>query len=332
MNVLLLLVAAACLQAAENPYRVLTRYQIGGEGGFDYVTFDDATRRLYLSHATQVDVIDADTGSKVGVISDTPGVHGIAITPRYGFTTNGREHKVTVFDPKTLALVKKIDVGKGPDSIYFDRASGRVFTGNHGSNDITAIDAKTAEVVGTVDLKGAAESMITAKDGLIYVNVEDTAEVGVFDPKTLAIVRRMPIGSAKVPTGLAYDAKRNHLFIGCRDLPLLVVMDAASGKTIATFTIGTGVDWAIFDDASRVAFASSGDGTLSAIRQTASGEYEDLGELKTQPTAKTMAFDPKTKRLFLPAAEVEMVPASEAGGKPRRTMKSGTFTVLVVGR
>ena len=333
-TVTLAILLASALAAAENPYHVVGKYEVGGEGGWDYVTLDGAARRIYLSHATQVDVIDADNGKKIGVIADTPGVHGIAIASpfHHGFTSNGREHKVSVFDPATLALIKKIDVGKGPDGIYFDAASKRVFTCNHGSHDITAIDAEKGEVVGTVKVEGDGEAMITGKDGMLYVNLEDTAEVAVFDPKTLEVKKKFPIGVAKTPTGLAYDSKNNRLFIGCREKPLMVVMDAGSGKVVASFPIGAGVDWASFDPKERVAFTSSGDGTLGVFRQKSADQYEDAGAVKTQVSAKTMAFDAKTGKIFLPAAEVVVTPAADPSKRPTRTTTPGTFCVLIVSK
>src|SRR5215475_6623780 len=167
-------------------YKVETRYPVAGNGGFDYVTIDSTARRLYLSHGTQVDVIDPDNGKFIGTIADTPGVHGVALAPEFhhGFTSNGRENKVSMFDPTTLQLINKIDVGKGPDGIYYDPGTKRVFTNNHGSHDITAIDAKTGQVVGTVKAEGDGEQAVIA-DGLIYVNSEDTNEVIAFDPKSL---------------------------------------------------------------------------------------------------------------------------------------------------
>src|SRR5204863_3071594 len=188
-----------------------------------------------------VDVVEADTGKVVGTIPDTPGINGVALAPafKHGFTSNGRENKVSMFDPSTLQLIKKIDVGKGPDGIYYDPGSKRVFTNNHGSHDITAIDAKTGQVVGTVKAEGDGESAVIA-DGMVYVNLEDTNEVVAFDPKSLEVKNRFPIGVAKTPTGLAYDAKTKRLFIGCRNEPKMVVMDSASGKVIASFLIGRG--------------------------------------------------------------------------------------------
>src|SRR5207302_2418020 len=218
--VLLGLSLVVSLHAATD-YKVQTRYPVPGNGGFDYLTIDSAARRLYLSHGTQVDVVDADSGKVIGTIPDTPGVHGIAIASDFGhgFTSNGRENKVSMFDPSTLQLIKKIDVGKGPDGIYYDPGTKRVFTNNHGSHDITAIQAATGEVVGTVKAEGDGEEAIIGADGLIYVNSEDTAEVVVFDPKSLEVKKRFPIGVAAIPTGLAYDVKTNRLFIGCRKEP-----------------------------------------------------------------------------------------------------------------
>ena len=318
----------------ETGYRVQTRYPVPGEGGFDYVYIDSAARRVYLSHGTQVDVIDADSGKVVGTIADTPGVHGVAIASefKHGFTSNGRENKVSMFDPATLALIKKIDVGKGPDGIYYDPASKRVFTNNHGSHDITAIDANSGEVVGTVKLNGDGEQAVIGGDGLVYVNSEDTAEVVAFDPKSLEVKNRFPIGVAKTPTGLAYDPKSKRLFIGTREEPKMVVMDATNGKVIGSFPIGKGVDYATFDPQSKLVFFSCGEGTLSIYHEKSADEYEDAGAVKTQPSAKTMAFDPKTKKIFLSAAEITETPAADPTQRPRRSIKPGSFVVLVVSK
>ena len=315
-------------------YKVVGRYPIGGVGGFDYISIDSSARRLYVSHGTQVEVLDADNGKIIGTIADTPGVHGAAIAAafKHGFTSNGREHKVSMFDTTTLQLIKKIDVGRGPDGIYYDDRTKRVFTNNHGSHDITAIDASSGEVVGTVAAKGDGEQAIIAKDGLIYVNSEDTAEVIAFDPKSLEVKQRFPIGVAKTPTGLAYDAKTNRLFIGCRNEPKMVVMDAATGRVINSFPIGAGVDYAGFDPDAHLIFFSCGDGNLSIYREKAADVYEDAGAVKTQPSAKTMAFDPKTKKIFLPAAEYTEGPPAQPGGRPTRTMKPGSFVIVVVGK
>jgi DNA-binding beta-propeller fold protein YncE len=314
-------------------YKVETRYPVPGNGGFDYVTIDSDARRLYLSHGTQVDVIDPDSGKLIGTIADTPGVHGVALASefKHGFTSNGRENKVSMFDPTTLQLINKIEVGKGPDGIYYDPGTKRIFTNNHGSHDITAIDAKTGQVVGTVKVEGDGESAVVA-DGVVYLNLEDTNEVVVFDPKSLEVKKRFPIGVAKTPTGLAYDAKTKRLFIGCRNEPKMVVMDATSGRVISNFAIGRGVDYAAFDPQSKLVFFSCSEGVLNIFHEKSADDYEDAGPVKTQPSARTMAFDPKTKKIFLSAAEISETPASTPGGRPQRSIKAGSFVVLVVGK
>lgn len=332
-SLLMLYFAVVSIQGGTG-YRILTRYPVPGNGGFDYLMIDSAARRLYVSHGTQVDVLNPDSGKLIGTIPDTPGVHGIVIAPdfKHGFTSNGRENKVSMFDPATLQLIKKIDVGKGPDGIYYDPASKRVFTNNHGSHDITAIDAKTGEVIGTVKAEGDGEQAVIGGDGLIYVNSENTSEVVVFDPKSLEVKKRFPITVAKTPTGLAYDAKTKRLFIGCRAEPKMVIMDAATGKIINSFPIGRGVDYAGFDPQANLIFFSCGDGTLNIFHEKTPDQYEDAGAVKTQPSARTMAFDPKTKKIFLSAAEYVEIPATPPATRPQRSIKPGSFVVLVVGR
>ena len=326
-----LLTSAISLQAAT--YTLDTRYPVAGNGGWDFITIDSAARWLYVSHGTQVDVLDADTGKVVGVIADTPGVHGIAIASSLerGFTTNGKENKVSVFNTRTLALIKKIEVGEKPDSIYFDSASQRVFTGNHGSHNITVIDAESATVVGTIDIKGDGEGLVTGNHGTIFVDLEDKSEVVEFNPKTLEVLHRFPIQGGEAPTGMAIDREHDRLFIGCHN-KVLVVMNATNGQTIATLPIGAGVDAAGFDKQAGLIFASNGDGTLNVIHEKTPDQYEAVETVTTQKGAKTMAFDRQTKKIFLPVAEVEVAPASDPSQKPVRTVKDGTFAVLVVAK
>src|SRR2546421_7777514 len=290
--------AAMLFMQSSSGYKVESRYPVPGNGSFDYLSIDSAARRLYLSHGTEANVVDADTGKLIGTIPDTPGIHGVAIAPEYkhGFTSNGREHKVSMFDTNTLALIKKIDVGKGPDGIYFDPATKRVFTNNHGTHDISAIDARAGDVVGTVDAKGDGESAVVT-EGLIYVNMEDTNEVITFDPKSLAVKNRFPIGVAKGPTGLAYDAKTKRLFIGCNSEPKMVVMDATSGKVINSFPIGRGVDYGGFDPQAKLIFMSCSECVLRIYHENSAQGYEEAGAVKTHARARTMAFLPKTQKI-----------------------------------
>jgi DNA-binding beta-propeller fold protein YncE len=332
-STLLALSTALLIMQSSTGYKVETRYPVPGDGGFDYLSIDSSARRLYLSHGTEVNVVDADNGKLLGTIPDTPGVHGIAIAAefKHGFTSNGRENKVSMFDTGTLKLINKIDVGKGPDGIYYDPGTKRVFTNNHGSHDISAIDAKTGQVVGTVKADGDGEEAVIA-DGLVYVNSENTNEVVVFDPKSLEVKNRFPIGVSKTPTGLAYDAKTKRLFIGTRNEPKMVVMDAVSGKVINSWPIGRGVDYAGFDPQAKLIFFSCSEGVLNIFHEKSADDYEDAGAVKTQPFAKTMAFDTKTKKVFLTAAEYNEAPATTPGGRPQRSIKPGTFVVLVVSK
>ncbi|WP_035355885.1 YncE family protein [Edaphobacter aggregans] len=330
-----ILAVAACmsvpLHAAE--YKVKTRYPIVGTEGWDYITVDSGARRIYVSHGVRVNVLNADTGAPVGTIEDTPGVHGIAIASRqkHGFTSNGKENKVSMFDTTTLAVIKKIEVGRGPDGIYYDEASNRVFTNNHGSHDITAIDGSSGDVVGTVTVGGDGEGAVTGKDGLVYVALEDKDEIAAFDPRTLEVKRHLPLENIKAPTGLAVDVKNKRLFVGGHSKTVAII-DADSGKQIASFPTGSGTDAAGFDPSARRIFVSNGEGNLTVIQQHSANEYEPLETVTTQPSAKTMAFDTKTGQVFLSAASVTTTPAVEAGAKPTKTIREGSFCVLVVGQ
>ena len=313
-------------------YKVQARYPIAGTEGWDYITIDSAARRVYVSHGVRVNVLNADTGAVVGTIEDTPGIHGIAIAGREGngFTSNGKENKVSMFNISTLAVVKKIDTGMGPDGIYYDQASKRVFTNNHGSHNITAIDGATGNVVGTVEIGGDGEGAVTGSDGLIYVALEDKNEIAVFDPKTLEVKRHIPLENIKAPTGLAVDVKNNRLFVGGHN-KTMAILDGASGKQIASFPTGSGTDAAGFDERTRRIFVSNGEGNLTVIQQRSANEYIAQASVITQQRAKTMALDKKTGKVMLPAANVIITPAADPSKKATKTITEGTFCVLVVG-
>jgi DNA-binding beta-propeller fold protein YncE len=332
MSVLIALVLCSATFAAAAGYKIEKRFSIPGTDGWDYITVDSGARRVYVSHSVRVNVLNADTGMAIGTIEDTPGVHGIAIASRqgHGFTSNGREDKVTMFDLPTLAVIKKIDVGKGPDGIYFDTASGRVFTNNHRSHDITAIDAVKGEVVGTVQVGGDGEGAVTGKDGLIYVALEDKNEIAVFDPTTLEVKRRIPLDGVTAPTGLAVDAKTNRLFVGGHNKTMLV-LDAETGKKIASLPTGAGTDAAGFDEHSRRIFFSNGEGNLTVIQEKSADEFVPVASVPTQQSAKTMALDKDSGKIYLPAATIVVTPATDPAQRPVRTITDGTFCVLVVG-
>lgn len=325
-----LALAAVCLAGEAPGFKVTRRYPVPGDGGFDYVTFDASSNRLYLSHGTKVDVLDADSGKVLGAVDDTAGVHGIAIVPELhrGFTTNGGSSTVSVFDTNTFKTIKTIPVDKDPDFVFFDPQTRRVMVCHGDGAVITAIDPNKQEVAGKIDLGGGAEAAVVDGKGAGFVNLEESATMVSFDPKALTVKQKWPITGCKTPTGLAIDRRNARLFIGCRS-KVLAVMDAKTGKVITTLPIGDRVDAVAYDAESKLIFASNGDGTVSVVRQESADQYTPVGDITTQKSAKTMAFDPKTKRLFLPAAEMEAAPAAN-GQRARMRPKPGTFNVLVV--
>jgi DNA-binding beta-propeller fold protein YncE len=322
--------AAALATAAEAPgFKLAQKYPVPGDGGFDYIVFDSSANRVYASHGTEVDVLDADSGKLIGKVEDTPGVHGIAIVPELhrGFVTNGGNATVSVFDTETFKTLSKIAVAKDPDYVLYDARSKRVLVCHGDAAQITAIDPAKQAVAGKIDLGGGAEAAVVNERGQGFVNLEESAMVVSFDPQALKVLHKWPITGCKTPTGLAMDTAANRLFIGCRS-KVLAVMDAGNGKVITTLPIGERVDAVAFDADNKLIFASNWDGTVSVVRQKSADEYESAGDIQTQKSAKTMALDPKTKRLFLSAAE--MLPP--AGGQGRMRPKPGSFTVLVVER
>jgi YVTN family beta-propeller protein len=322
----------ACIAAEAPGFKVTKKYPVPGDGGFDYIIFDSSSNRLYVSHGTKMDVLDADSGKLLGTVENTPGVHGVAIVPSLhrGFATNGGNGTVSVFDTNTFKTIKNISVEKDPDFIFYDTQTKRVLVCHGDAAAITAIDPDKQEVIGKIDLGGGAEAAVVDGKGTGFVNLEESATVVSFDPKILSIKQKWPIAGCKTPTGLAMDRSSSRLFIGCRS-KVLAVMDANNGKVVATLPIGERVDAVAYDPDSKLIFASNGEGTISVIRQKSADEYESVGDIATQQSAKTMAFDPKTKRLFLSAAEMEATPAV-SGQRTRMRPKAGTFNVLVVER
>jgi len=326
----ILAAVATLATAAEAPgFKLTKKYPVPGDGGFDYIVFDPSANRVYASHGTEVDVLDADSGKLLGKVEDTPGVHGIAIVPNLhrGFVTNGGNATISVFDTGTFKTLAKIAVAEDPDFVLYDPQSKRVLVCHGDAAAITAIDPEKQTVVGKIALGGGAEAAVVNGRGQGFVNLEESAMVVSFDPQALKVIHKWPITGCKTPTGLAMDTANDRLFIGCRS-KVLAVMDAANGKVITTLPIGDRVDAVAFDTDNKLIFASNGDGTVSVVRQKSANEYESAGDIQTQKSAKTMALDPKTKRLFLSAAEM----APPAGGQGRMRPKPGSFAVLVVER
>ena len=285
-------------------YRLEKKIPIPGQGSWDYLIVDEAARRLYVSHGTQVEVLDADTVAPVGKIPNTVGVHGIAIAPDLGrgFASDGQTSTVTVFDLKTLKPIQEIPTGKKPDAIIFDPATSRVFAFNGGSNSATVIEAKDGKVAGTVDLGGGPEFAVSDGKGYIFDNLEDESLVVKIDAQNLKVDQRWPTGPCASPSSMAIDRANRRLFIGCRSR-VMAIMDADTGKVIRTLPIGDHVDATAFDAESRLIFNSNGEGTVTIIQQETPEKYSVVQTVKTLPRAKTMALDPKTHRLFLSTAE-----------------------------
>jgi YVTN family beta-propeller protein len=331
---LLVLSFAVTAIAAASGYHVVQTWKIGGDGGWDYLKIDSQARRLYISRATRVLVIDADSGKSVGEIPDTPGVHGIALAPEFskGFTSNGRENTVNVFDLATLKVLNKIKVGARPDAIIYDPATKRVFTFNAGSQDATAIDAAKGEVVGSIPLGGKPEFAASDSKGTVFVNLEDKNQLFALDPDKLTVKQRWDLPGCEEPSGLAMDQKNRRLFVGCGNKTMPIV-DADSGKILTTLPIGDGVDATAFDDATGLAFASCGEGVLTVVREDSPDKFSVVENVPTQKGARTMALDSKTHNAYTVTAKFGPPPAPTADQPhPRASLIPDTFVVLVVGK
>jgi DNA-binding beta-propeller fold protein YncE len=329
-------VATTQAQAPSKRYEKVRKIEIGGEGGWDFLEVDAANRKLYIARSTRVIVVDLDSEKVVGEIAETPGVHGVTFVPdlNRGFTSNGGDSTVTVFDLKTLKTLGKVKANGRPDIIYYEPVTRRVLTFNHGTNDITAIDPAEMKVVGTMPAGGVPELAVSDEKGHVFCNLEDTSEIIEFDAKTMKLIKKFSLSPGEEPTGLAFDAKQRKLFSTCANRKL-VVSDADSGKVVQTLEIGPGPDGCIFDAERKLIFSSNGgDGTLTIIREKTPGQYEVVANIKTQVSAKTIAIDPKTHRLYLSAATRMATPANPAtptkkAGRPG--FEPGSFGVLVVG-
>lgn len=315
-------------------YRLLKKIQVGGEGGWDYLFADADTHRLYVSHATKVVVIDTGTDSVVGEIPNTSGVHGIAVADKLGrgFTSNGRDNSVTIFDLKTLKKLSDVKTGKNPDAIVYDDATKRVFAFNGASSDATAIDAASGKVAGTIALGGKPEFATADGKGTIYVNIEDKSEVVAFDARKLEVKNRWSIAPGEEASGMAIDEKTRRLFIVCSNQKM-IVMNADTGKVVADLPIGKGTDAAGFDPKEKLAFSSNGEGTLTIVHEDAPDKFSVVGSVTTQRGARTMALDAKTHRIFLATAEFGATPAPTAQRpRPRPAIVPDSFVVLVFGK
>jgi DNA-binding beta-propeller fold protein YncE len=323
--------------AQPNPsgYHLIDSLKLGGEGGWDLYGLDTAAQRLYISRGTRVQVVDCKKDSLAGEIPNTSGVHGIAVAPKAGkgFTSNGKDSSVTVFDLKTLKqlAVIKLQASK-PDAILFEPASNRVFVFNGGSNNAMAIDVAKNAVVGTVSLEGKPEFPVADGKGRIFVNLEDKSMVTEFDAGTLKVLHTWPLAPGKEPSGIAMDRQHRRIFSACSN-NLMIVLDADSGKVVGQVPIGSGVDGAGFDPSTLFAFSSNGEGTLTVVREESPSKFSVVENVVTRKAARTMVVDEKTHRIYMLSAKFGPSPApTPEHPHPRGAIEPGSVTLYVLGR
>jgi DNA-binding beta-propeller fold protein YncE len=315
-------------------YKILRKTHLEGDGGWDFIVMDNDARRLYVTHANSVQVLDADTLKLVGTVEDVNHPHGVVILPELGrgYATSGEPGSVVVFDLKTLRKIQEIPTHQADtDVILYDRPSGHIFTFNGDSHNATVIDPKTDRVLKVLPLGGDPEFAVSDGNGYIYDDLESKSAVLRINTQTLEIEKRWPIKPGETPSGLAMDRKHQRLFIGCRDKKM-VVMNAANGQVVRVLPIGGHVDTTYFDPASQTVFNSCGDGTLSVIREDSPDKYSVLEDAATEPGARTMAFDPKTGDVFSDTARIVPKTPTKDDPKPRHKFVPGSFEVLEIGK
>jgi len=336
MALLAVLAAAGTAQAADKDpgYHFLKEIPIAGDTGWDYLSIDPEARRLYVTHGTHIVVVDLSTDAVVGDIADTPGVHGFALDLKRGrgFASDGGEAKVSVVDLKTLATTSKVGTEEGPDGILYEPGREEVYAFDGRAHAATVISAASGQVVATIKLPGKPEfPAADPRANRVYDNIEDKSEVVAIDTKTHQVVSDWPIAPGESASGMAFDAAHHRLFLGCEN-HLMLMMDSTNGKVVASVPIGSGVDANAFDDKLQLAFSSNGEGTVTIAHEDSPTKLTVVQTLKTQPSARTMALDPKTHRIYLAAATFGPAPAQAAGAPRRRPpIVPGSFKVLVYG-
>ena len=334
------LLGAAIAMAASSGYHLLKKYSFGAAEGstreyFDYITVDTAARRVYVSHGTEVKVLDADNGSLVGNIDGLKQVHGVAVASEFGrgFISDGAQGKVIIFDLANLKVTGEAKADKDADCVIYDPATKHVFSMNGDPHSATVIDAKSGNVVGTVELGGGPEFAVADGAGALFINLEDKNEVVTVDAKTLTIKSRWPVAPAGAPTALAMDAKHRRLFTAGRNPQMFVVMDADTGKVIQSFPITSGVDAAAYDPGTALIFVSTREGMIHIFHQDSADKYSEADAVKTEFGAKTLGLDTKTHNVFVDTADFAPAAAPTAERPhPQPTAVQGTFRVLMYGR
>jgi YVTN family beta-propeller protein len=328
--------AAFVMYAVASPqgsgYHLVKKVVLGGEGGWDYVNANPDTHRVYISRGTHIMVVDPD-GKVVGDIPNLKGTHGAALVPdlNRGYSSNGQSNSVTIFDLKTLQVIKEVPLpaAQGPDGYLYDPTSKRVFVFNARSQDATGIDAETGEVAGTVPLGGKPEAAVADGQGHIFVNNEDKTLLVEFDSKTFKVLNNRPIEGCESPSGLAIDTAHKRVFVGCHNQQMVVV-DYTTGKSVAKIPIGTGIDATWFDPGTQLAFSSCGDGTITAAHEDSPDQYTVVDTIKTQQGARTMALDTSNHMIYTVTAEFgPTLAASPENPRPRPAIVPNTFTLLI---
>ena len=340
LSVAVVLTAASSLWASSAAeYHLLHKYEFGAAPGggeyFDYITVDPDSRRVYMSHGSEVLVANADSGALEGKVSGLQRCHGVALDPELnrGYVTDGEQGKIVIFDLKTLKVTGDANASKDADAIVYDPASKRVFAFSGDAKSATVLDPATGKIVGTIDLGGGPEFAVADGRGTIYNNLEDKSEVVAIDSQTLKIKSRWPIAPGGGPAPIAMDRDHRRLFVSGREPQMLVVMNADTGKVIQTFPISAGADANVYDPGSGQIFVSTREGWIHIFHEDSPDKYSEVGKVKTELGAKTMGFDPKTNHIFVDTAEFGPAPApTKEHPHPRPAAIPGTFHLLVYGR
>jgi DNA-binding beta-propeller fold protein YncE len=331
--ILVLLFSGISVSLAQSKYQISNKIHLTGNNGWDYISVDEDAARLYVSHGTEVNVVDLTRNESIGIIPDTKGVHGIAVAKdlNKGFISNGRDTSVTVIDLKTLAFITKIKVtGNNPDAILYDPFTKRVFTFNGRSSNSTVIDAVTYKILETIPLPGKPEFSVTDFKGTVYVNIETKNLVCKINSKTMKMEQSWSIAPGEEPSGLAFDLKNNRLFSVCSN-KLMVVSNPETGKVVTTLPIGDGCDGVAFDPILKRIYSANGEGNMTIVEQKDANTYVVLENLPTQKSARTITVNTKTHKIYLPAAEYGEAPAPTAENpRPRSPLKPNTFVVLEI--
>jgi len=329
----ILAIAVMITANGQAKFHLIKKTILGGDGGWDYLSVDTKNKRLYISHGTQVEVLNSQTHEREGTIPGLQGVHGVISIPETGrgVTTNGRTNTATIFDLKTLKAITELPTGKNPDALLYDRFSKHVFIFNHSDVTATVLDIENAKVVGTVDLGGTAlEAGATDEKGTIFVNLEEAGEIVSFDAKTLAIKNRWKL-SCEEPTGLAIDTKNSRLFSVCHSGVMLVI-DATSGEVLSQLPIGQRVDGVVFDPEIKMAFSSNGEGTITVVEEVSANEFKVLETIETARGARTIALDATSHHVFVTTAMLGEAPSPTTDNPhPRPAVLPNTFMVLEYG-